>query len=94
MLGEVFRMAFKTVDTENITPEMVTAFFDYRGLDRFPVGLLKRVLEVAPEVEVPIADAETRSTILAICRYIINTAPDYAQVYEHAKQLRNKLGGA
>lgn len=87
-------MTTKVINTENITPEMITAFFEYRGVGDFPVGLLKRVLEVAPEVEVPIADAETRSTILAICRYIINTAPDYTQVYEHAKQLRNKLGGA
>lgn len=85
-------MATKTINAENITPEMVTAFFEYRGIGDFPIGLLKKVLEVAPVV--PIADAETRNMILAICKYVTNTAPDYTQAYQYAKQLRGKLGGA
>lgn len=87
-------MTTKTINTENITPDMTAAFFEYRGIGDFPIGLLKKVLEVAPVVEVPIADAETRNMILAICKYVINTAPDYTQAYQYAKQLRGKLGGA
>lgn len=46
-------MTTKTINPENITPEMVTAFFEYRGVGDFPIGLLKRILELAPVVETP-----------------------------------------